>query len=126
MACLIGALCMPTMAYRRGDGTAYSSDYGKDDTGFNACQFGTLDDRWEKYYGAFPSHSFDDSMCGKCIKVRGVEHDAPGEWVTIMIVDECASCEGKHDVDMSTRALEESTGYSWDRKTVEWTYASCD
>jgi len=36
-----------------------------------------------------------------------------------MVVDECASCSGG-DVDFSTTALEKITGFSWDRKRIEW------
>lgn len=125
---LVTMVCGPcgAHAYRRGDGTAYSGDYEKDVTGFNSCQFDTLSERWEKYYGALPSHVFDRKQhCGKCIRVRGTEEDAPGRWVTLMIVDECASCEGDGDVDMSKRALKRSTGYEWDRKHIEWEFTSC-
>ncbi len=38
---------------------------------------------------------------------------------------ECASCKGKGDVDMSTKALEEATGYNWDRKKIEWEEVPC-
>lgn len=107
-----------------GDGTAYSGDYQKDDTGFNACQFGELDDRYEKYYGALASERFDMKDCGKCVEIIGTEADAPGDRVIIMIVDECAGCD-RDDVDMSKRALRESTGYSWDRKRIEWKYVDC-
>ena len=108
-----------------GDGTAYSGDYSKDDTGFNSCQFGRLDDTWEKYYAALSSRVFDRAgHCGRCVRVRGTEGDAPGRWVTAMIVDECASCAAD-DIDLSTRALKASTGYSWDRKRVEWEFTAC-
>lgn len=123
---VICILCVNTHAYRRGDGTAYSGDYEKDETGFNSCQFGVLPDRWERYYAALPSHVFDrQEHCGKCIKVRGTEDDAPGEWVTLKIVDECASCEGDDDVDMSVRALKKVTGYGWDRKKILWKFVDC-
>ena len=37
-----------------------------------------------------------DEDCGKCIKVRGTEPDAPGKWVTIMVVDgESGGANGK-------------------------------
>jgi hypothetical protein len=38
----------------------------------------------------------------------------------VMVVDECASCAGNGDVDLSTDALKEATGFSWDRKRIEW------
>lgn len=117
------ALCR---GFNEGDGTAYSGDYDKDATGFNSCQFGKLNDYFERYYCALPSHVFDRKHhCGRCIKVRGTEGDSPGKWVKLMIVDECASCEGDGDVDMSVRGLKESTGYGWDRKRIEWAYTSC-
>lgn len=58
--------------------------YEKDETGFNSCGFGKLDPTWETMYAALPSHVFDrDSDCGRCIRVRGTEDDAPGDWVTV-------------------------------------------
>jgi hypothetical protein len=137
--------------------------YDKDATGFNSCQFGKLDDRWERFYGALPTSSFDRSKdCGRCVRVRGTESDAPtNAWykvrelrvsqsllivaasspvttssrchrlltnlalsaaVKVMIVDSCASCNGRgeeNDIDFSTDALKAITGYSWDRKGIE-------
>lgn len=122
------ALVYPVNAYNRGMGTAYSGAYEKDDTGKNSCGLGKLDDQWERYYAAIPSHKFQRSMCGTCIRVRGTESDAPGNWVKVMIVDECAGsgCDGDGDVDFSSPALEAITGYSWDRKGIEWEETSCD
>ena len=42
------------------------------------------------------------------------------------VVDECASCDGNGDVDFSIAALKAITGYSWDRKRIEWEWTSCD
>ncbi|KAI3435837.1 hypothetical protein D9Q98_001895 [Chlorella vulgaris] len=114
-----------------GMGTAYSGAYDKDATGFNSCQFGKLDDRWERFYGALPTSSFDRSKdCGRCVRVRGTESDAPtNAWYKVMIVDSCASCNGRgeeNDIDFSTDALKAITGYSWDRKGIEWEWTSCD
>lgn len=208
--------------------TAAAGAYDKDATGFNSCQFGKLDDRWERYYAARPSQLFDRSECGKCIRARGTEKGASGDWVTVsgegrnagpaaqaaspgairaawsdtappcspplptapansppcthcthpllqvMIVDECASCGGDGeaacpsvgsrvgqgplrcaqlaavpasswagltgtsplktdaersasvppwpagDIDFSIDALKDITGFSWDRKGIEW------
>lgn len=121
LACVAG-----TCAYTEGDGTAYSGDYEKDETGFNSCQFGELEDRWEKYYAALPSHTFSKGMCGRCIRVQGTESDAPGTWVKLMVVDECASCKGDGDVDMSKRGLQDATGYTWDRKRIKWKFTRCE
>jgi hypothetical protein len=30
------------------------------------------------------------------------------------------------DVDFSTRGLKTATGFSWDRKKIEWEWTSCD
>jgi hypothetical protein len=110
----------------RGEGTAYSGPWEKNKTGKNSCQFGRLPARWEKYYAAIPSHVYKrERDCGKCLKIRGTEKDAPGDWVIVKIVDECASCKGNGDVDLSTTALKEATGYSWDRKDIEWEEVDC-
>jgi len=125
---LLVVVCVASVgALNKGDGTAYSGTGEKDATGFNACQFGQLDDRWEEYYAALPSQVFDrDRDCGRCISVRGTEPDAPQEWVKLMVVDECASCGGDGDVDMSISGLKDASGYAWDRKRVEWKFSSCD
>lgn len=47
-----------------------SGAYEKNKTGFNSCQFGKLSAKWEKYYGALPSHKFNRK------KVRGVGADS--------------------------------------------------
>ena len=71
----------------------------------------------QKYYAAIPTFVFDKSEhCGRCIKVQGLERDSPDGWTVMKIVDSCASCKGRHDVDMSIDALEDATGYDWDRK----------
>lgn len=39
-------------------------------------------------YAAIPSHVYDrERDCGKCLKVRGTEEDAPGDWIIVKIVD---------------------------------------
>ena len=43
----------------------------------------------------------------------------PPPHLQVKLVDQCASCSCG-DVDLSTRALESSTGFSWDRKRIEW------
>jgi hypothetical protein len=56
----------------------------KDKTGLNSCQFGKLDDRWERYYAALPSQVFQrDADCGRCIKLRGLNEEASGVWVKV-------------------------------------------
>ncbi|KAL4440519.1 hypothetical protein ABPG75_003520 [Micractinium tetrahymenae] len=106
-----------------GDGTAYSAAGDKDATGFNACGFGKLDSQWERMYGAMNRDQFPGS-CGRCVRVRGTQSGASGDSFLVMIVDECPEC--KHgDIDFSSAALEAITGYSWDRKDIEWSWADC-
>ncbi|KAL4422941.1 hypothetical protein ABPG75_009138 [Micractinium tetrahymenae] len=122
MLALLGCFAL-AHAYE-GDGTAYSAAYDKDATGFNACGFGKLSDRFEKYYGAMNRAQFGGS-CGKCVRVRGTESGATGKELVVMIVDECPEC--KHgDIDFSTEALQAITGFSWDRKGISWDWTSCD
>jgi len=70
------------------------------------------------------------SICGRCIKVRGVKgHTAPGHVIKdryVKIVDQCPSwaCD-PGNVDFSTTALRFITGYSWDKKKIVWEYAKC-
>ena len=59
------------------------------------------------------------------MRIRGAEKDAPDGWVIVKIVDECASCKGDWDIDLSIPALDKATGYEWDRKTIEWEWCSC-
>lgn len=42
-----------------------------------------------QYYGALPSHIFDrEKHCGKCVRIKGAEKDAPDGWTIVKIVDE--------------------------------------
>lgn len=127
-AAFFGLLALATSAIAdgTGDGTAYSGSGEKDKTGFNSCQFGELDSHWESYYAALPSGSFNKATdCGRCIAVKGLDAGASGEWVIVMVVDECASCSGG-DVDFSTNAFKDITGFAWDRKQITWKWAECD
>lgn len=40
-------------------------------------------------------------MCGRCVRIRGTEDDAPGNSFLVKIVDECPTCS-YGDVDLST------------------------
>lgn len=48
-----------------------SGDGEKDATGRNACGFGGLSSKWERYYCALPSSMYDRGDCGQCAKVCG-------------------------------------------------------
>ncbi|KAI7843620.1 hypothetical protein COHA_002860 [Chlorella ohadii] len=119
---LVALFCTAGFAAAKysGDGTAYSDDYEKDSTGFNACGFGDLGDKWEKYFCALPSNMFEGGHCGRCVRVCGAD-----SCVVAKVVDACASCD-YGDIDLSKRALKKSTGYEWDRKAVTWSFVSCD
>lgn len=126
LAIVIAALLpLPLLSEKfTGDGTAYSGAYEKDKTGFNACQYGKLLPYFEVYYGAMNTAQYPGS-CGRCVVVRGIEAGSTGKEVLVRIVDECASCS-YGDVDLSMRALWDSTGFSWDRKRIEWEYVECE
>lgn len=106
-------------------------------TGENMCEYdpGSLDDKWQKYYGAMNEDDWNDAggkggICGKCIVVKGVQGEtAPGfsiKPVVVKIVDLCPgwACD-RGNVDFSTTALEAITGYSWDKKAIVWDYIDC-
>jgi hypothetical protein len=93
----------------------------------NACGFSSRDiGHFSKNFISIDTDHFaGGDVCGRCIRVRGTESGASGNSVLFKIVDECASgCEG-HGVDMSTGGLKAVTGFSWDRKGVNWEWASC-
>jgi hypothetical protein len=97
---------------------------GKDDTGLNACGYtGSIGSHWEGYYAALPTGCGDQGWskerCGQCIKARGTQGGASGDWVVVKMIDQCAGCQCG-DVDFSTNALKDATGFSWDRKSIEW------
>lgn len=97
-------------------------------TGRNACGLsgGELSGRWNCYYAALPigcgAQSVDSrARCGDCIKVCGSKG-----CTVVKVIDQCASCSCG-DVDLSTDALQATTGYDWDRKPVTWEWLdSCD
>ena len=43
----------------------------------------------------------------------------PPSRLQVKLVDQCASCSCG-DVDLSSRGLNAATGFSWDRKRIEW------
>ena len=116
----------------RGQGTAYSAEYDMDATGENMCEFKakTLPDTFQRYYAALSEADWKSNgmydVCGRCIRACGTEKDAPG-CVIAMVVDQCPdwACV-RGNVDFSTVALEKATGYSWDRKSIEWDFVDCD
>jgi hypothetical protein len=124
-------------ATHTGMGTAYSGPRDMDATGQNMCEFNPsrLSMKWQVFYGAMNQRDWEaiggkDSICGRCIKVRGVRgHTTPGHEIKdiyVKIVDQCPdwACD-PGNVDFSTVALKFITGYSWDKKKIEWEYADC-
>jgi hypothetical protein len=108
-----------------------------DATGKNMCEFNArkLSMKWQVFYGAMNERDWNaiggkSSICGRCIKVRGVKgHTTPGHVIKdiyVKIVDQCPSwaCD-RGNVDFSTVALKFITGYSWDKKKIVWEYAKC-
>lgn len=127
-----------TLAANRGQGTAYSGQNQIDKTGKNACQFNAkkLPKRWRKYYAALNEADWrkagtrggKSNACGKCLEVVGLDRKrgAPKKKVVVKIVDLCPKWACKAgNVDFSKDALYDITGYSWDRKTIQWKYTSC-
>ena len=121
--------------------TAYSGAFEVNKTGRNACQFDVrkLDKHWNVYYGAMNGADWRaiggnrggrSNACGKCIEVKGRKgQTTPGHKikpVIVKIVDECPSwaCQ-KGSVDFSTVALKAITGYSRDKKRINWKYVEC-
>lgn len=138
--CILALLCLlsTASAASRGEGTAYSGKNQIDKTGKNACQFNAkkLPDRWRKYYAALNEADWKNAglrggrsnACGRCLEVVGLDRKrgAPKKKVIVKVVDLCPkwACK-KGDVDFSSEALYAITGYSWDRKKIEWKYTSC-
>ncbi|KAL4856403.1 hypothetical protein ACK3TF_003202 [Chlorella vulgaris] len=125
--CGLLAIAFTAQAYS-GDGTAYSGCGQHDKTGRNACGLsgGDLSGRWNCYYAALPigcgAQSVDSrARCGDCIKVCGSKG-----CTVVKVIDQCASCSCG-DVDLSTDALQATTGYEWDRQPITWEWLdSCD
>jgi hypothetical protein len=119
-----------------GYATAYSGPYNMDATGHNACNLDpkSLPKKWQVYYGAlsFPDWNGNggaNGVCQSCIRIRGIPgQTTPGfniEPVVVMIVDQCAGC-AKGSIDLSTTGLAAVTGYSWDKKMVNWEFWDCN
>lgn len=112
-----------------------------DKTGFNACQFDAnrLSKQWNIYYAAINEADWNkyggrSGVCGRCLKVRGVKGETTKghkiKDVIVKVVDLCPewACPKKegHNIDFSTTALEDITGYHWDKKLIDWEFAPCD
>lgn len=112
--------------FKRGIATAYSGAGQMNRTGRNACGFNpkSLGKKWNTYFVAMNEGDFNKAgrPCGKCIEVKGNS----GKSVYAKIVDICPKkyCKSGH-VDLSSPALKMATGYSWDKKPVQWRFASC-
>lgn len=117
LRCLLACLVMlvSSAAASSGMGTAYG---GAGQRGSGACGIGGNLGRYETYYAAM-NHGQYGGSCGKCIRVCGKAGCA-----VLKVVDMCPGC-GHGDVDMSSEALKATTGYSWDRKPISWSYTSC-
>ena len=137
LVCLIGSLAS-VLGASRGQGTAYSKPFRMNDTGKNACGFNAkkLPKRWQIYYAALNGADWrkagvkggKSKACGRCLEVVGLQRKRgkAKKKVIVKVVDECPSwaCK-KGNVDFSTKALQEITGYSWDRKKIQWKYTAC-
>lgn len=141
--CVIAIMCLlaavsTTLAANRGQGTAYSGNNQIDKTGKNACQFNAkkLPKRWRKYYAALNEDDWrkagvrggKSKACGKCLEVVGLDRKrgTPKKKVVVKIVDLCPkwACK-KGNVDFSKDALYDITGYTWDRKKIQWQFTKC-
>lgn len=122
---------------RTGYATAYSSPGKMNKTGRNACGFNpkSLSKRWQKYFVAVNQKDWNSAggksgICGKCVKVKGISGQTRRghriRTVYAKVVDMCPSkyCKKGH-VDFSTNALQDVTGFSWDKKRVKWTLTKC-
>lgn len=63
--------------------------------------------------GAMNTAQFDGA-CGRCVRARGTEGRASGQWHLVKIVDHCPSC-AHGGVDFSSTAFEAITGVEWVR-----------
>ena len=110
--------------FRRGIATAYSGAGQMNRTGRNACGFNpkSLGKKWNTYFVAMNEGDFNKAgrPFGKCIEIKGKST------VYAKIVDICPKkyCKSGH-VDLSSPALKKATGYTWDKKPVQWRFASC-
>jgi hypothetical protein len=118
----------------KGEGTAYAHRWGKDTQlagGQNFCGIRHLggykgdSSYFERCGFAALSHTRFGNPCGRCIRVREVgSRRSMVHGVLLKVTDKCCSCKWG-DVDMCSGALRRITGFSWDRKKIEWTWANC-
>lgn len=122
----------------KGMGTAYSGSYEIDKTGKNACQFNAkkLPKKWQVYYAAMNEADWKKmggkrGVCGRCLEVVGVKGETTRghkiKPVIVKVVDLCPDWACKRgNVDFSKVALKKITGYSWDKKKIQWRYTDCE
>ncbi|KAI3429874.1 hypothetical protein D9Q98_010185 [Chlorella vulgaris] len=93
--------------------------------GVNTCQLVDLPDYFQQFYVHLPSSLFDESVCGQCIRVKGIATGASDASFTVMVVDRCTTCSDT-ELDFSVEAMAAITGYMWESKAVAWEWAECD
>lgn len=77
------------------------------------------------FYGSVSEELWENgSVCGECIRVRGVKGRALTKTYLIKVVDFCNNCN-TNDLSLSTEALEAIQGSGSAKKRIEWEWASC-
>jgi len=90
----------------------------------NTCKVGE-EDLDNMFYGSVAEKLWENgSVCGKCIRVRGIQGRALTKPQLIKVVDFCDNCNTK-DLSLSTEALEAIEGTGSAKKRIEWEWASC-
>ncbi|KAG7671252.1 hypothetical protein Ndes2526B_g02275 [Nannochloris sp. 'desiccata'] len=89
----------------------------------NTCKVGQEELDGMFYGSVAEEHWENGSVCGKCIRVRGIQGRALAKTYLIKVVDLCDNCN-VNDLSLSTEALEAVQGTSA-KKRIEWEWASC-
>lgn len=90
----------------------------------NTCKVGA-DEVTDMFYGSVAEDLWENgSVCGKCIRLRGIQGRALTKTYLIKVVDFCTNCSS-NDLSLSPEALSAVQGTSANKKRIEWEWASC-
>ena len=90
----------------------------------NSCKVAEAD-LADMFYGAVSQDLWENgSVCGKCLRVRGIQGRSLTKTYIVKVVDFCTDCSST-DISLSPDALAAVQGTTPTKKRIEWEWGSC-